>query len=155
VRAYCQSKLAQIIFTFTLANELEPSSVTATCLHPATYMPTKIVASPVSTLEEGVAATARLAANPALHEVTGRYFSGTRERQADPQAYDLSARRELEEISGALIDVRDRASSRRPSRLFSGRVGARPAARRSSSRASDGRPRRRSASARAACQRCD
>jgi NAD(P)-dependent dehydrogenase (short-subunit alcohol dehydrogenase family) len=37
-RAYCQSKLAQIIFTFDLARELDGSGVTATCLHPATYM---------------------------------------------------------------------------------------------------------------------
>ncbi len=64
VRAYCQSKLAQIISTFELADELEGTGVTATCLHPATYMPTKIVASPVGSLEEGVAATFRLAADP-------------------------------------------------------------------------------------------
>lgn len=106
VRAYCQSKLAQVLFTFTLADELEFSGVTATCLHPATYMPTKIVASPVSTLAEGVNATLRLAANPALQEVTGKYFDGTREAQADPQAYDLDARRRLEEVSRALVDVR-------------------------------------------------
>jgi NAD(P)-dependent dehydrogenase (short-subunit alcohol dehydrogenase family) len=37
-RAYCQSKLAQIMFTFDLARELDGSGVTATCLHPATYM---------------------------------------------------------------------------------------------------------------------
>src|SRR3954470_6054603 len=54
VRAYCQSKLAQILFTFDLAEELAGSGVTATCLHPATYMPTKIVPSPVSSLAEGV-----------------------------------------------------------------------------------------------------
>jgi NAD(P)-dependent dehydrogenase (short-subunit alcohol dehydrogenase family) len=53
-RAYCQSKLAQIMFTFDLAEELAATGVTATCLHPATYMPTKIVATPASSLEEGV-----------------------------------------------------------------------------------------------------
>ena len=42
-RAYCQSKLAQIMFTFDLADELDGRGVTATCLHPATYMPTKMV----------------------------------------------------------------------------------------------------------------
>src|SRR5512133_1725634 len=39
-RAYAQSKLAQIMFTFDLARELEPETVTANCLHPATYMAT-------------------------------------------------------------------------------------------------------------------
>ena len=37
VRAYCQSKLAQILFTFDLAKELVGSGVTVNCLHPATY----------------------------------------------------------------------------------------------------------------------
>jgi NAD(P)-dependent dehydrogenase (short-subunit alcohol dehydrogenase family) len=36
-RAYAQSKLAQIMFTFDLARELDPEIVTANCLHPATY----------------------------------------------------------------------------------------------------------------------
>lgn len=42
-RAYRQSKLALIMFTFDLAAELAGTGVTANCLHPATYMPTKIV----------------------------------------------------------------------------------------------------------------
>jgi NAD(P)-dependent dehydrogenase (short-subunit alcohol dehydrogenase family) len=103
VRAYCQSKLAQIMFTFDLAEALRGSGVTATCLHPATYMPTKIVASPVSTLEEGTQATMSLVADPAVEGVSGRYFNGTRDRRADPQAYDEAARRRLREISEALV----------------------------------------------------
>ena len=35
-RAYCQSKLAQIMFTFDLAENLAGTGVSATCLHPAT-----------------------------------------------------------------------------------------------------------------------
>jgi NAD(P)-dependent dehydrogenase (short-subunit alcohol dehydrogenase family) len=42
-RAYTQSKLAQIMFTFDLARELDPARITANCLHPATYMPTTMV----------------------------------------------------------------------------------------------------------------
>ncbi len=42
-RAYCQSKLAQIMFTFDLAEELDGTGVTATCLHPASYMDTTMV----------------------------------------------------------------------------------------------------------------
>jgi NAD(P)-dependent dehydrogenase (short-subunit alcohol dehydrogenase family) len=104
VRAYCQSKLAQILFTFQLAEEdLRGTGVTATCLHPATYMPTKLVSSPTSTLEEGVAATLALVADPALEGVTGEYFNGTRRSRADEQAYDAAARRRLDEISRALV----------------------------------------------------
>src|SRR3954447_2165212 len=107
VQAYCQSKLAQIMFTFDLAEELAGSGVTATALHPATYMPTKMVVdggiSPVSTLEQGVQATLRLVADPALEAVSGVYFNGTREARADPQASDPDARRQLRELSEALV----------------------------------------------------
>ena len=102
VRAYCQSKLAQILFTFTLAEELAGSGVTATCLHPATYMPTKIVPSPISTLQEGVDATLRLAVAPQLEGVSGVYFNVQREAEPDPQARDPDARRRLEELSASL-----------------------------------------------------
>jgi NAD(P)-dependent dehydrogenase (short-subunit alcohol dehydrogenase family) len=96
-QAYCQSKLAQIMFTFDLADD----GVAAAALHPATYMPTKMVASPISTLEEGVEATARLVTAPAS-EITGRYFNGTRETRADAQAYDRDARRALRALSERL-----------------------------------------------------
>jgi NAD(P)-dependent dehydrogenase (short-subunit alcohol dehydrogenase family) len=105
-RAYCQSKLAQVMFTFDLADELRDRGVTATALHPATYMPTKIVlharGSAVSTLEEGVEATLRLVRDPALEGVSGAYFNGTREARADAQAYDPEARRRLRELSERL-----------------------------------------------------
>jgi NAD(P)-dependent dehydrogenase (short-subunit alcohol dehydrogenase family) len=102
VRAYCQSKLAQILFTVDLGEELAGSGVTATALHPATYMPTKIVADPVSTLQEGVDATLRLIVGPEVDGVSGTYFNGQREARADPQAYDADARRALREASAAL-----------------------------------------------------
>ena len=102
VRAYCQSKLAQILFTFDLAERLDGSGVTTTALHPATYMPTKIVSSPASSLEQGVEATMRLIADPELAAVSGRYFDGRSEERAHPQAYDPEARARLRELSERL-----------------------------------------------------
>ena len=105
MRAYCQSKLAQVMHTFDLAERLEGSGVTANCLHPATFMPTKIVLairSATSTLEEGVEATLRLVVDPSLDGVTGRYYNGQRESRADSQAYDPGARRRLKELSERL-----------------------------------------------------
>ena len=98
-RAYCQSKLAQILFTFDLAAEMRGTGVTVNCLHPSSLMPTKMVMQAyghaLSTIEQGVEATARLVTDPALDAVTGRYFDVLREAKADPQAYDAAARRAL------------------------------------------------------------
>ncbi|MEV5827249.1 SDR family NAD(P)-dependent oxidoreductase [Spirillospora sp. NPDC052242] len=102
IRAYCQSKLAQILFTVDLAAELDGTGVTANALHPATYMPTKMVSSPISTLEEGVRATRRLVTDPDLDGVSGRFFDGLDEARADAQAYDADARARLRALSDDL-----------------------------------------------------
>ena len=108
-QAYAQSKLAQIMFTFDLADELAATGVTATCLHPATYMPTKMVSdagiSPATSLEQGVAATLRLVADPALDGVTGRFLNGLDQAEPQPQARDVDARRRLRELSDRLCDL--------------------------------------------------
>jgi len=105
-RAYGQSKLAQITAGFELAERLDPAEVTVTSLHPSTYMPTKMVleeiGSSVDTLEAGVAATVRLAVDPALEGVTGRFYDREAEAAAHPQAYDPEARRRLWELSRRL-----------------------------------------------------
>ena len=109
VQAYSQSKLALVMFTFDLAEELAGTGVTANCLHPATYMPTKMVlaarGSSVSTLEEGVQATTHLITAPELDRVTGRYFNGLRQARAENQAYDRQARLKLRQLSKQLTGL--------------------------------------------------
>ena len=108
-RAYGQSKLAQITAGFALADRLDGSGVTVTSLHPATFMPTKIVlqerGSALDELETGVEATVRLAVAPELEGVSGRFYDRTREARADAQAYDADARERLwmlaRELTGA------------------------------------------------------
>ena len=105
-RAYTQSKLAQVMFTIDLAEELRDRGVTVNCLHPATYMPTKMVlharGEGLSPLEDGVRATVRLVASPELDGVTGRYFNGEVESDPHPQAHDAAARAELRRVSNEL-----------------------------------------------------
>jgi NAD(P)-dependent dehydrogenase (short-subunit alcohol dehydrogenase family) len=106
-RAYRQSKLAQVMYTVDLAERLPAAEVTANSLHPATFMPTKIVTEEqdytVDALEFGIANVIRLVVDPDLADVTGRFFDRDAEAKADPQAYDPAARQRLREVSRALL----------------------------------------------------
>jgi NAD(P)-dependent dehydrogenase (short-subunit alcohol dehydrogenase family) len=101
--AYRQSKLAQIMFTVDLADELKGSGVIANTLHPSTYMNTTMVkqsgVTPISTVETGAAAILQLAVSPKLEDRSGLYFNVMNETPANPQAYDARARRQLRELS--------------------------------------------------------
>jgi NAD(P)-dependent dehydrogenase (short-subunit alcohol dehydrogenase family) len=102
-RAYAQSKLAQIMFTIDLAEELRGSGVSVNSLHPATYMNTTMVRAggitPVSTVEQGGDAILRLAAGEDMAGKTGLFFNGKAQSQANPQAYDAAARSRLRALS--------------------------------------------------------
>ena len=108
-RAYAQSKLAQIMFTIDLANELKGSGVTVNSLHPATYMNTTMVReggiSPISTVEQGGAAILHLATGDDVAGKSGLFFDGMREAQANSQAYAAAARKRLRALSFELTGL--------------------------------------------------
>jgi NAD(P)-dependent dehydrogenase (short-subunit alcohol dehydrogenase family) len=102
-RAYAQSKLAQIMFTIDLADELKGSGVTVNSLHPATYMNTTMVRAggitPISTVEQGGAAILHLAEGDDMAGKSGLFFNGLQQARAIPQAYDEAARQRLRALS--------------------------------------------------------
>jgi NAD(P)-dependent dehydrogenase (short-subunit alcohol dehydrogenase family) len=108
-QAYSQSKLALVMLTIDLAEELDGSGVTANSLHPGTYMPTGMVKAagirPLTPLEDGIEATLRLIEDPELEGVTGRYFDGAEESAPHPGAHDAEARRRLRELSEELTGL--------------------------------------------------
>jgi NAD(P)-dependent dehydrogenase (short-subunit alcohol dehydrogenase family) len=109
MRAYCQSKLALVMFTFDLAESLKGSGVTVNCLHPATLMNTKMVIesgfNPLSSVEEGADAILHVATSPDLEGRTGVYFDGKQPDRANAQAYDAAARRRLRALSLSLTNL--------------------------------------------------
>ena len=112
MRAYSQSKLAQIMFTFDLAERERNAGVSVNALHPASLMNTRMVHETfgytMSTVEEGSEAVVRLAVSPEVEGVTGAYFDGTSKARADRQAYDPQARERLwtlsEQLCGRLLE---------------------------------------------------
>jgi NAD(P)-dependent dehydrogenase (short-subunit alcohol dehydrogenase family) len=104
VTAYTRSKLALVMFTFDLAENLKTATVN--CLHPGTYLDTGMVREsgihPLGTAQSGADALVYLATSPALKDTTGKYFNVKTETRANAQAYDIVARRKLEEIGRRL-----------------------------------------------------
>ena len=101
------SKLGQVRWTFDLAEELDPAATTVNALHPATLMDTTMVRElfgrTQDAVEDGAAATVRLASDPALDGVTGRFFDGMRETTAHRDAYDPAARQRLRDLTAELL----------------------------------------------------
>ncbi len=106
-RAYAQSKLAQVMFTIDLADELRGQDVVVTALHPATYMPTRMVArlgvEPRATIDEGADAVMQLIVSPNVE--SGQFFRGLQVGRANAQAYDVEARARLKQLSERLTGV--------------------------------------------------
>lgn len=114
IRAYSQSKLAQIAFGFELAERLgAEAGVTVNSLHPASLMPTKIALGEVDyteeAVEDGVEATVRMALDPELEGVTGAYYHRMEPARALDQAYDAAARRRLWDLSVAMTGAPEAA----------------------------------------------
>ena len=107
-RAYAQSKLAQIMFTFDLSDELTGSGVIVSSLHPATYMDTEMVrragVRPRATVAEGADAVMQLVTSSDIE--SGQFFNGLHPARANDQAYDKEARRRLRRLSEMLTRVR-------------------------------------------------
>lgn len=107
--AYQQSKLALVAFTFELAETFRSSGITSNCLHPGTYLDTKMVresgVTPLGSVRSGADAVVHLAVSAELEGVTGGYFDRKREAAADKQAYDGPFRRRLWDLSARLTGL--------------------------------------------------
>jgi NAD(P)-dependent dehydrogenase (short-subunit alcohol dehydrogenase family) len=123
MRAYGQSKLANVLFTYELARRLQGTGVTANCLHPGVVATGfgrnnsgifKIlvqIASPfLLTPEKGARTTVYLATSPDVEGVTGKYFDKSREKKSIPESYDLAIAKRLWEVSEELTRPREPAA---------------------------------------------
>ncbi|MDH3690760.1 MAG: SDR family oxidoreductase [Gammaproteobacteria bacterium] len=100
--AYCQSKLANILFTYQLANRLARTGVSANALHPgfvATnlgrnnrdffgFMVRVIMWIAAINPNDGAKTTIYLASSPRVEGITGKYFYKERQVESSPISYD-------------------------------------------------------------------
>ena len=118
-RAYNQSKLANVLFTYELARRLPASSVTANALHPGVVRTSFGAEDPggvqrlflplmrpfMKTPAQGSVTSIHLAAAPDLEQVTGRYFANSKPRRSSKRSYDQAAAARLWQVSADLAGL--------------------------------------------------
>ncbi len=119
MRAYEQSKLAVVLFTYELARRLQGTGVTANCLHPgfvatnigqsgmgpASRIVTRLIFSFGISPQEGAKTSLYLASSPEAEGVTGKYFVKGIPQRSVPISYDESLQRQLWEESVKLVNL--------------------------------------------------
>ncbi|HEX6533672.1 MAG TPA: SDR family oxidoreductase [Gemmatimonadaceae bacterium] len=115
-RAYNQSKLANVLFTYELARRLEGTGVTANCVHPG-LVATRLMREWPAWMralwgrfllmpEKGAEGVVWLASTPAVEGVTGRYFEREgREARSSRRSYDGELRERLWRVSAEMTGV--------------------------------------------------
>ena len=118
-RAYSQSKLANVLFTYELARRLQGTSVTANALHPGVVRTALGAEDPravqrllmpvmrpfMKAPAQGAATSVYLASAPGLEQVTGRFFAGRKPRKSAKRSYDPAAAARLWQVSADLAQV--------------------------------------------------
>ncbi|GAA1243821.1 SDR family oxidoreductase [Oryzihumus leptocrescens] len=118
-RAYSQSKLANVLFTYELARRLEGTGVTANALHPGVVrtgfgqedssalfrVMLPVVRPFMLSPERGAETSVYLASSPEVEGVSGKYFVRKKARRSSPASYDAQAARRLWEVSAELTGV--------------------------------------------------
>ena len=122
-RAYNQSKLANILFTYELARRLQGSTVTANTLHPGVVSTSFGAEDPggiqrwlvpflrpflrpfMKTPAEGAATSIHLASAPELAQVTGTFFANSKPRRSSRRSYDEATAARLWPVSAELVGL--------------------------------------------------
>lgn len=119
MRAYGQSKLALVLFTYELARRLEGTGITANCLHPGFVatniaqrdMPliVRLAAKPIFLFgispEQGAKTSIYLASSPDVEGVTGKYFVKSVPKQSAPLTHDESLQHKLWQVCAVMTGL--------------------------------------------------
>ena len=119
-KAYAQSKLANIVFTYELARRLAGTGVTANCLHPGAVATNFGNAGPalirlavrigrpfMKSPARGAVTSIYLASSPEVEGVSGTYFVNRRQARSSREAYDPEVAARLWKVSEELTAASD------------------------------------------------
>jgi retinol dehydrogenase 14 len=110
--AYCQAKLANIMFTYDLAERLEGTGVTVNAVHPGPVntnfgsdstgffnLAMRVFKLFALTPEQGAQTSIYAASSPEVEGLTGKYWSKNKPVKSKAESYDVSIRKRLWELS--------------------------------------------------------
>jgi NAD(P)-dependent dehydrogenase (short-subunit alcohol dehydrogenase family) len=115
-RAYSQSKLANVMFTYELGRRLDGTGVTATVLHPGVVRTSFGAEDQAASLAvmigvarlfmktpaQGAGTSIYLASSPEVEGITGRYFVNRKPKASSKASYDTAAAARLWQVSADL-----------------------------------------------------
>jgi NAD(P)-dependent dehydrogenase (short-subunit alcohol dehydrogenase family) len=117
-KAYSQSKLATVLFTYELARRLEGTGVSANCLHPGVVgtnlgsgvsggfgFMVRALRPLMKSSEKGAETSIYLASSPEVEGLSGRYFVKKAETRSSDASYDERLARRLWEASAELTNL--------------------------------------------------
>jgi len=118
-RAYNQSKLANLLFTYELARGLRGTGVTANALHPGVVNTSLGAGDPgqiqrllvpflrplMTSPARGAATSVHLASARELEQATGHYFANSRAKKSSKPSHDRAAAARLWKVSADLVAV--------------------------------------------------
>ena len=115
-RAYNQSKLANVMFSYELSRRLDGTGVTVNALHPGVVStsfgaedPTVRMARPLmrfmKTPAQGAATSTYLASSPDVEAITGQYFANSTPKKSNKSSYDTTAANRLWQVSADLVGL--------------------------------------------------
>ena len=117
MRAYGQSKLANLLFTYELSRRLTGTAVTVNALHPgfvSTHLGKQnelvrgimeIIHLFAKSPEEGAKTPVYLASSPDVAKVTGQYFIAQEQVRSSSESYDTVSMERLWEVSEQLCGL--------------------------------------------------
>jgi retinol dehydrogenase 14 len=117
-RAYNQSKLANVLFTYELARRMSGKGVTANALHPGVVSTGFGASDPgrsqrlivpfarpfMRRPDQGAATSVLLAADPAVEATTGAFFARGKPRKSSPRSHDQAVARRLWRVCDELVN---------------------------------------------------
>jgi NAD(P)-dependent dehydrogenase (short-subunit alcohol dehydrogenase family) len=117
-KAYCQSKLANVIFTYTLANNLKDTNITVNCLHPGAvatnfsgntnglfHILFKLGKPFLRSAIKGSETVVWLASSCDVEGISGKYFHNKKEIKSQSMTYNLEVQKRLWDLSVKMVDL--------------------------------------------------